>query len=168
MEIISHRGNLDGPDPSRENTIEAITGAMALGYSVEFDVRMLDGYFYFGHDKPQMPIDLAALSELNQVYDGILYAHCKTVGSLQKFSSCPDLHYEISRCSIIPFFHDIDECVLLINGQVWIHPRVQLTADIMLERTIYVSPGMIEPGNLNGLIDGICTDYPNSIKKALE
>jgi hypothetical protein len=167
MEIISHRGNLDGPDPTRENTIEAITGAMALGYSVEFDVRYCDGTFYFGHDRSQMPIDLAALSELVQVYDGTLYAHCKTVETLQWFTKCPDLQEEFSWCDIIPFFHDIDECILLKNDLIWVHPRATENA-ILIKNAIFVQPTLIDSGVVQDKIYGVCTDYPNKVKANLK
>ena len=54
---IAHRGNLYGPDPERENTIEVISEALALGYDVEIDIWLVDGKLYLGHDEPTYLID---------------------------------------------------------------------------------------------------------------
>ena len=42
MFIISHRGNLQGPDLTQENKPEYIDGALAKGFDVEVDVRFLN------------------------------------------------------------------------------------------------------------------------------
>lgn len=52
--LISHRGNLNGPD-SRENHPDYIDTAIESGYQVEIDLRF-DGNFYLGHDDPQYKV----------------------------------------------------------------------------------------------------------------
>ncbi len=37
--IISHRGNLDGPIPERENSPDYIDQAIKWGFVVEIDIR---------------------------------------------------------------------------------------------------------------------------------
>lgn len=59
--IYSHRGNLTGPDPSRENNPAAIDDAIQLGYGVEIDVRCKDGQLYLGHDTADASIDVSWL-----------------------------------------------------------------------------------------------------------
>jgi len=36
---IAHKGNINGPDPSRENTLEYLIGASEAGYGIELDLR---------------------------------------------------------------------------------------------------------------------------------
>ena len=38
MKLISHRGNINGPDLEKENTIEQIFIAIGKGFDVEVDV----------------------------------------------------------------------------------------------------------------------------------
>lgn len=56
MKIISHRGNLDGPTPDRENSPDFIKKALKSGYHVEIDLRIIDGKFWLGHDGPQYEV----------------------------------------------------------------------------------------------------------------
>ena len=53
MIFISHRGNLDGLNPDRENSPDYIDEAIKLGFDVEVDVRTKDGQLWLGHDEPQ-------------------------------------------------------------------------------------------------------------------
>ena len=41
MIIISHRGNLDGPDKERENNPHFIDDCITKGFDVEIDLRTL-------------------------------------------------------------------------------------------------------------------------------
>jgi len=41
MKLISHRGNLFGPNPTNENNPDYILNAIELGYDVEIDVGTL-------------------------------------------------------------------------------------------------------------------------------
>jgi glycerophosphoryl diester phosphodiesterase len=50
MNILAHRGNLTGPDPARENTLERISLALAAGFGVETDIRRAAQGFYISHD----------------------------------------------------------------------------------------------------------------------
>lgn len=51
MVILAHRGNLSGPEPSRENSVGRMGEAMGRGYGLETDIRRLpDGRLYISHD----------------------------------------------------------------------------------------------------------------------
>ena len=56
MVLISHRGNLYGPNPERENEPKYIHEAITKGYDVEIDVWVVEGVLFLGHDKPQYDI----------------------------------------------------------------------------------------------------------------
>ena len=44
---ISHRGNINGPDLEKENSIEQIFIAIGKGFDVEIDVWVIDGLIFF-------------------------------------------------------------------------------------------------------------------------
>jgi hypothetical protein len=52
MILISHRGNLNGPNPERENHPDYIWEALRAGFEVEIDVWWVEGKFKLGHDEP--------------------------------------------------------------------------------------------------------------------
>jgi hypothetical protein len=56
MIYISHRGNIDGKNPQLENKPSYIDHAISLGYDVEIDIWMIDGFLFLGHDAPQYGI----------------------------------------------------------------------------------------------------------------
>jgi glycerophosphoryl diester phosphodiesterase len=46
MLLISHRGNISGPQPKLENTVAYIEQAINQGFDVEIDVWFQDGKFF--------------------------------------------------------------------------------------------------------------------------
>ena len=50
MKIISHRGNLNGPESETENSPKKIEEALKLGYECEIDVWYQSGIFTLCHD----------------------------------------------------------------------------------------------------------------------
>lgn len=158
MKIISHRGNLDGPNPAQENKIAYIDKAIDAGYHVEIDIRVKDGYLYTGHDFPQHRVPYGELAHRKRY----LWVHCKDIES---FFYAPDF-----KC----FCHTNDPYVLVTpgsypayNGWVWVH-------DLELELTnLSIIPLLskedIDNFDLNRAkkIFGICTDYPNYLKEKL-
>ena len=78
MILISHRGNLNGPNPQRENSIQYFQEALDDGFDVEIDMWSKNGVFYLGHDEPQ---DEVTLDWLNERKDK-LWIHCKNIDIL--------------------------------------------------------------------------------------
>ena len=79
---ISHRGNINGPDQIKENTISYINKALK-NYIVEVDVWYLNNEFYLGHDEPKTKIDKLFL------FSDKIVTHCKNYEALvqlKKFS----------------------------------------------------------------------------------
>ena len=59
MILISHRGNIGGPNKKFENEPEYILWAIKNGFHVEIDVWFLESNgFYLGHDYPKIPINI--------------------------------------------------------------------------------------------------------------
>lgn len=51
MHILAHRGYSEGPDPTRENTLDAVRECLERGWGVEIDIRRAaSGAFYIAHD----------------------------------------------------------------------------------------------------------------------
>jgi hypothetical protein len=139
--IISHRGNLYGPDPNSENSPKQIQSVIHLGLDVEVDLWWVNGCFYLGHDELQYEVSAEWLHH----YRDNLWIHCKNGTALEKVSNSflKDLRY---------FFHITDSYTLVSNGVVWTHPSAP-----PLENSISVLPELWEP--TDNLL-GICTDYP--------
>jgi hypothetical protein len=144
MKIISHRGNIDGPDPLTENTEKQIDRAIWWGYDVEIDIWVLpNDAIYLGHDKPEHLVELEFLLQRKNK----LWIHCKNKPAISEFSKIGKilgLHW---------FVHDKDVATLTSNGVIWSYPGERV------REGIYVMPEMFND-SLEGAI-GICTDYPH-------
>ena len=157
MRIISHRGNLNGIEPSFENKIKTIDEALNLGFSVEVDVRYHNDKMFLGHDEPQ------ELLPERYYTDDRIYFHCKNIESLMVFQAK-------HRGSIF-FTHNNDEATITSRGTLWIHPlTLPNLSDIMnfnFDRAIAVLPEMVDIGDVDFLskFGGICTDYPERYKR---
>lgn len=150
MKIISHRGNLTGPNPLRENSIDYIEEAINEGFDVEVDLRHQDNHFYLGHDDPQYYVPMSWLVK----WKDKLWIHCKDLESLDKISSSEiDFHY---------FWHENDRYTLTSKGIGWV-----LVGQFPFKNSIVVLPESINYyDSYNGVYDrilntkGICTDKP--------
>ena len=111
MILISHRGNLNGPNEVRENSPYYIMEAIDEGYDVEVDLWWVDGKVYLGHDKPQYEVSDEWLGER---IDKLL-VHCKNVELLNWIRSTT-LHY---------FWHEEDTLTLTSKNYMWVYPGKQ-------------------------------------------
>jgi hypothetical protein len=149
MKLIAHRGNITGPDPSKENHPEYIEQAIAQGFNVEIDIRYspLDGRLYLGHDEPTYKIDWFWLGK----YKEYLWIHCKNVEALYEFS------YGTSGFNY--FWHQEDDYTLTSTNKIWTYPGKPYTP-----RSVIVMPEWNK--HIDQFVDlrvydcyGICSDY---------
>lgn len=115
MRFISHRGNIEGSDPERENTPEHIDEAISKGFDVEIDVRLESecvpqGSFYLGHDIPEYEVSLDWLIERKDK----LWLHTKNVDALRWFLS--------SKIEWNTFWHQEDDYTITSKGYIWVYP----------------------------------------------
>ncbi len=144
MILISHRGNVDGPIESRENSPNYIMEAIGLGFDVEVDVWYRDNSWYLGHDYPKYNIDITWLLER----ESKLWIHCKNVESLIEIKNyC--LHY---------FWHESDEFTLTSKNYIWAYPR-----EIPIKKSIVLLPEINQ--NIVDGCKGVCSDYVNKYKQ---
>ena len=141
MLFISHRGNLHGPNPDKENTVSYIERALSDNYAVEVDVIDYDdnGTFTLGHDKKQEEVSAGWITRKN------LFAHAKNYKSLS------GLLKHGAHC----FYHTDEEYVLTSKNIIWCYPGVsyQNNSDCVI-----VLPELY-PMKAWRSAYGICSDY---------
>jgi hypothetical protein len=146
MKLISHRGNLNGPNKERENHPDYIYEAIQAGYDIEIDVWWVDGKFKLGHDEPQydFPFDL-----FNNFYNK-LWIHCKNMEALSQLN---ELDSNGSKLNY--FSHENDLGVLTSRGYIW--------STNLYDRGILVMPEIFnrEPKETTF---GVCSDYITKYK----
>ncbi len=138
MILISHRGNLNGRQPYRENHPEYIDEAIACGFNVEIDIWFINNKWVLGHDGGQFDIDKSWLD--NRI--GSLWVHAKNLEALQNLYKT-DFHY---------FWHQDDHATITSKGYLWIYPGYQ-----PIPNSISVLPEMY--GEEVSHCSGICSDY---------
>jgi hypothetical protein len=144
MILISHRGNINGPNKVRENSPYYIIEAIAMGYEVEIDIRWVDGRLYLGHDEPQYEISDDWLeNRINK-----LWIHCKNIELLNWIKNT-HFHY---------FWHENDTITLTSKNYIWAYPGKQ-----PIMGSIAVMPE-IHNDDISQCI-GICSDYIQNYTK---
>lgn len=152
MKIIAHRGNLSGPNPLRENSLDYIEESISEGFDAEIDLWVEEnGDCYLGHDNPQYFVSMEWLRK----YKDVLWIHCKNREALEKISSSPvEFNY---------FYHECDRYTLTSKGIGWV-----LVGQLPYSKSVIVLP---ENFNCSAEIIktsfGICTDNPLFYRKTL-
>jgi len=136
--LISHRGNIKGPNPERENSPSYIMEALHQGFQVEADVWWHREGFVLGHDQPTYPIEFGFLFQSN------LWCHAKNTTALIRM-----VNHHI-HC----FWHQNDDVVLTSQNYLWTFPG----KTIAHERAIAVMPETVKDWDYRQAI-GICSDY---------
>ena len=141
MKLISHRGNLSGPNPEQENQPEYIAEALQAGYDVEIDVWFVDNKFMLGHDEPQyeFPFEL-----IDQHYPK-LWIHCKNIDALSKLNELDPNGSKVNY-----FWHENDLGVLTSKSYIW--------STNLINNGILVMPELFDKQPIETTM-GICSDY---------
>ena len=105
MKLISHRGNIRGPIPDKENRPSYIDCAIGNGYDVEIDVNYVNGELWLGHDEPQYKVTHTWIQERSKY----LWLHCKD------FESAKECWKYQAFC------HSGDPFVFTSNNKIWLH-----------------------------------------------
>ena len=145
MKIISHRGNLSGPNPNQENKPSQIISAIQRGFEVEIDVWFKDKKFYLGHDEPQYDFPF----ELLEKFYNKLWIHAK---SFETLVTLKDIDYDGLYLNY--FWHQSDDYVLTSKGYIWTFPNKLLSYNsICVKPEVYKEKPILDCA-------GICTDFP--------
>jgi hypothetical protein len=141
MILISHRGNIDGPNDVRENSPYYIMEALAMGYQVEIDVWYEDDCFWLGHDTPYYKTDYKFLM------DERLWCHAKNIDAL----------LEMKKYAIHYFWHEQDTVTLTSKNYIWAYPGKQ-----PIKNSIAVMPELYKEDI--SLCRGVCSDFIKKYK----
>jgi len=151
MKIISHRGNLTGPNPELENKPEYIEAAIKAGFDVEVDLWgdrhnpnfMGHGILALGHDAPTHEVSIGWVKK----YCRDIFFHCKDAQA-ENF-----LQWFGGPC--FWFVHSGLPRVSGVGGQTWHYPGATLQGPM----PIACLPETVPDWDISGAW-GICTDYP--------
>ena len=144
MKIISHRGNITGPVPDKENRPSYIDAAIGLGYDVEVDLRLIDGEFWLGHDEPQYKINESWMKLRKEK----IWYHCKNI------------EYSLELIKINEgykfFCHTQDDYVITSVNKLWVHDLLnEINKDCIIP--------LLGLDNINNYKNNkpyaVCTDY---------
>ena len=146
MILISHRGNISGPNPEKENHPEYILAALQEGYDVEIDVWFTEGKFMLGHDEPQyeFPFEL-----LDKNYPK-LWIHCKNMDALSVLNNLDPGGDKVNY-----FMHENDLGVLTSKSYIW--------STSLFNRGILVMPEAFDREPIETTL-GVCSDYIEKYK----
>jgi len=144
MILISHRGNINGKDISRENHPSYIDEAIQTGYDVEIDIWVKDNTPILGHDIAQYEISYNWIKTRQDK----LWIHCKNLLAIEWLASYPNFNY---------FWHQKDDLTITSKGILWAYPGKQ-----PIKNSVAVLPESFND-DLSQCI-GICSDYIQNYK----
>lgn len=142
MKIISHRGNINGPDLLTENSPDAIVTALNLGFDVEIDVWLTDQGLKLGHDAPTYCVNKDFIKN-NRVW-----CHAKNL---------PALEFMLNN-NIQCFWHQGDDRTITSTGYIWTHSDCAELGSKSI--ACWIDGQGKPPTNCYG----VCTDYPLRVK----
>jgi hypothetical protein len=146
MKLISHRGNLNGPNEIRENSPYYIIEAIAKGYDVEIDLWWIDGKVYLGHNKSQYEVSNEWLGKRIDK----LWIHCKNIDAI--------IFFKESQYKFNYFWHEKDTITLTSQNYIWAYPGNQ-----PIKNSIAVMPEIYKEET--NICLGICSDYIQNYNK---
>lgn len=152
MNIISHRGNINGKIIDKENSPVYIDAAIGSGYQVEVDLRYVKGFFWLGHDTVQYKI---SKNWIEKRLDNIWY-HCKNLyAAIELKKINPNIKY---------FCHVQDAYVITSTSHFWVHDlKLKLNKDCII-------PLLSKKSVLNWKqqnVHAVCTDFADLYKSIL-
>lgn len=168
MIIISHRGNLTGPNTAThgENHPDSLLNAVDRKLHVEADIQ--DLYYEkgkciitLGHDGPEYKSTM--LDDWPDHYLDCVIFHCKNVQVLSKLHQFQADNY--NQCDFKHFFHGNDDATLTSNGWIWLYPNSNIKP---CKFSIRVLPELHNERPEMWNFAGVCTDYPISYQRKIK
>ena len=145
LKLISHRGNINGPDPTTENKNQQILKCINEGLDVEIDIWNINSKLFLGHDEPVETLDLDLLDK----HERQLWCHAKNFEAFAVLLNLEDIN-----C----FWHQEDDYTITSNGFIWAYPGKKLN-----KYSIAVMPEL-NNDNIKGCF-GVCSDYIEKYKQ---
>lgn len=135
---VAHRGNIFGPNPEKENSIEYVENAIKQGFDVEIDLWAMDK-FWLGHDKPQYECPTKFL--INNAKN--LWIHCKNLEAMEILTQFKTLNF---------FWHESDDFALTSKKFIWTYP-----GKMVCNRSVLIVEDAREYAGQ--ICFGLCSDY---------
>ena len=110
MKLIAHRGNLNGPQPDKENSPDYISKAIESGYNVEIDIWFINNKWYLGHDNPTYEI------KYHFLFDSRFWLHAKNGEAFDKLLKDKNYNFNV-------FWHTTEDWVLTSKKYIWTYPN---------------------------------------------
>ena len=107
MIIISHRGNIAGPDSLLENNPDHINTLLRKKQHVEVDVWYFKKCWFLGHDTPTYKVNLKWLT------NKFLWLHCKNFEALNL----------LIEQNVNCFWHETDKFTITSKKYIWTYPN---------------------------------------------
>ena len=147
MKLIAHKGNVNGPDSSIENTPEQIDWCIQNGYDVEIDIRYNPETktFYLGHDGFDYEVNWWWLAGRQKN----LWIHCKDLTTLHEFV--------INTSGYNYFWHQRDDYTVTSKGKIWASPDQPYNGDTV---RVIENPEDVKEYDCYG----ICSDYVGNLR----
>ena len=141
--LISHRGNVLGPNPSKENHPEYILNALK-NYDVEIDVWFENKNFYLGHDVPKY--EVSKLFLFNEKF----IIHAKSLETFLELEKYSDLEV---------FYQNQEDVVVTTQSRKVFHSRH--TSPLNDQRgNIWIDLQAKQSFEIFGILNSVLTDYP--------
>ena len=141
MILISHRGNISGPNEAMENNPDYIISALKAGFEVEIDFWCVKKKFYLGHDYPQFLVNENFLKKKK------LWFHAKNLEGL----------VYLNKTNYNYFWHEHDSFAVTSKGYIWTYPGKELS-----KYAICVLPERFKWKKRQCL--GVCSDFIENYK----
>jgi len=138
MKIISHRGNIHGPDKAKENDPDHLLNILSKGFDIEIDVWNISNRWYLGHDCPQYEVSMDFLK-----FDK-LWLHAKNGDAFYKLLTEKNLNV---------FWHTNEDWALTSKNYIWTYPNKKLYPN-----SVCVLPELGYDGNIENCF-AICSDF---------
>lgn len=139
LKLISHRGNLLGPNLNKENSPDYILTAIKAGFDVEIDVWFINNQYFLGHDKPKYQINKDFLCNQR------LWCHAKNVEALNQMRNDGEIH-----C----FWHQNDHITMTSKNFLLVFPGMKVPR----QNAIVMLPELHPGWNISQAV-GICSDF---------
>ena len=147
MLLISHRGNMNGPQPARENSPGYIDRAILRGYHVLIDVWGLPNGLYLGEDAPQY---LVHPTYLTQRKPG-LWCRARNRGAVH--------HLMTLGAHVI--FQEADVMSFTSEGYIWTFAGYELGP-----KSVVYLPEKMQHQLVQGCA-GLCSNYVDHYRRLL-
>lgn len=147
--LIAHRGNVNGPNASDENSPGLILRVINEGYDAEIDLRLCGERLMLGHDTPMYETTFDFLREGADH----LWIHCKNYEALDYLSKYTMFNF---------FFHTNDEYVMTSKGFIFTRPGGQVGST-----SVMVMPELVDCYIQSDFENcyGVCSDHVADLRK---